>query len=318
MTCHNCRIEMVKAGFYGKKRVQRYKCQQCGKRFSEPQEKPFGADVRLPREKVTLILNCLVEGNSVRGTARLCDVEKRTVLNILKLAGESCERLLRERVRNVRVSDLELDEVWSFVGCKQKRLTPKRYQKGMRGDAYTFVALERTSKLVVAWHLGKRDRINTEDFVSKVRWATAPGWFDVSTDAFPAYENAIDAGLHDRANHSEVVKLFSNRLDRVSEGYSPAKFVCVQKDAVSGKPDLDRASTSHVERKNGTLRQWCKRLTRLTYAFSKRWENLHAALALHFCHYNFCRQHGSLSKLTPAMAAGITDHIWTMEELLFS
>jgi len=104
MTCHNCRIEMVKAGFYGKNRVQRFKCQQCGKRWSMPQEKPFGADVRLPREKVMRILHCLVEGCGIRSTARLCDVEKRTVLGILKLAGEACERLFRERITNVRVT----------------------------------------------------------------------------------------------------------------------------------------------------------------------------------------------------------------------
>lgn len=155
--------------------MQRFKCQQCGKRFQEAQRKPFGADSRLPRETVTRILHCLVEGNSVRGTARLCDVEKRTVMNVLTLAGETCERLFIEKVRNVQVKDLELDEVWTFVGCKQKRLTPERVEKGMHGDAYTFIGLERTSKLVVAWHLGKRDRVNTEDFISKIRWATAPG-----------------------------------------------------------------------------------------------------------------------------------------------
>jgi IS1 family transposase/transposase-like protein len=293
MTCHNCRIEMIKAGFYGKNKVQRYKCQQCGKRFAEPQHKPFGEDVRLPTEKVAMILHCLVEGNSVRGTARLCDVEKRTVLNILKLAGERCEQLLTEQIHNVPVRDLELDEVWTYVGCKQRRVTVQRLERGMMGDAWTFIALERTSKLVVAWHLGKRDRISTEDFVSKIRWATAPGWFDVSTDAFQPYETAIDAGLYDRANHAQVVKLFSTHLDRVSESYSPAKFVSVAKDAVSNNPDLDRAGTSHVERKNGTLRQWCKRLTRLTYAFSKSWDNLRAALALHFWHYNFARVLGA-------------------------
>ena len=135
------------------------------------------------------------------------------------------------------------------------------------------------------------------------------------TDAFQPYESAIDAGLYDRANHSQVVKLFSNRLDRVSESYKPAKFIAVQKGAVSGDPDLDRAGTSHIERKNGTLRQWCKRLTRLTYAFSRKWDNLKAALALHFAHYNFCRIHGSL-RITPAMAAGISDHVWTLEELI--
>lgn len=278
---------------------------------------PSGPTCGSLTRRLCTILNCLVEGNSVRGTARLCDVEKRTVLNILTLAGEVCERLFTERVRNVRVHDLELDEVWTYVGCHQKRLTPERIEKGMVGDAYTFIGLERTSKLVVAWHLGKRDRVNTEDFISKIRSATAPGWFDVSTDAFQPYETAIDAGLFDRANHSQVVKLFSNRLDRVSESYSPARFICVQKDAVSGRPDLDRAGTSHVERKNGTLRQWCKRLTRLTYAFSKKWDNLKAALALHFAHYNFRRVHGSL-RITPAMAAGITDKVWGIEDLVAS
>ena len=159
--------------------------------------------------------------------------------------------------------------------------------------------------------------MNTEDFISRIQWATAPGWFDVSTDGFEPYGTAIDAGLYDRANHSSVVKLFSTRLERVSESYMPAKFVAVQKDAVSGDPDFDRAGTARVERKNGTLRQWCKRLTRFTYAFSKKWDNLKAALALHFAHYNFCRIHGSL-RITPAMAAAITDHIWTIEELIAS
>ena len=112
-----------------------------------------------------------------------------------------------------------------------------------------------------------------------------------------------------------MVKLFSHHVEEGRERYSPGHFICVQKDAVSGNPDPDRASTSHVERKNGTLRQWCKRLTRLTYAFSKKWENLKAALALHFVHYNFCRVHGSL-RITPAMAAGVADHVWNLDELI--
>lgn len=111
------------------------------------------------------------------------------------------------------------------------------------------------------------------------------------------------------------MKLYAHHLEEGRERYSPPRFLCVQKDAVSGMPDLDRASTSHVERKNGTLRQWCKRLTRLTYAFSKKWENLKAALALYFAHYNFCRMHGSL-RVTPTMEAGIADHVWELEKLI--
>jgi len=312
MTCHNCHIEMVKAGFYGKNRIQRFKCKKCGRRLSEPQQKPFGADVRLPREKVQMILHCLVEGNSIRGTARLCDVEKRTVLNLLVRAGETCKQALEMKLANVHVKDLELDEIWTFFRKKQRRFIPTEGRQV--GDAYTFIALERTSKLVVAWHLGKRNGSNTDEVIEKIRKATAPTRFDVSTDAFPTYDSAIQWALFDRANHSQVVKIFENRQEN-RESYSPPKFVCVQKDTISGSPDLNRASTSHVERKNGTLRQWCRRLTRLTYAFSKKWENLEAALALHFWFYNFCRVHGTL-RVTPAMEAGIVDHVWTLSELI--
>ncbi|HEY3129586.1 MAG TPA: transposase [Acidobacteriota bacterium] len=260
-----------------------------------------------------MILNCLVEGCSIRGTARLCSVEKRTVLSILKLAGQSCERLFQERIRNVSVKDLELDEVWSYVGKHQRYVTPEEAGPHI-GDAYTFIGLERTSKLVLAWHLGKRDGENTHEFVEKIRTATAPGRFDVSTDAFQPYETMIDMCLYDRANHSQVVKLFARR-EEYRESYRPPRFECVQKTTVTGWPDLDRASTSHVERNNGTLRQWCKRLGRLTYAFSRKWENLQAALALHFAHYNFCRVHSAL-RVTPAIEAGITDHVWTISELI--
>lgn len=157
--------------------------------------------------------------------------------------------------------------------------------------------------MVMAWHLGKRDGITTERFVEKIRHATsAERLFDVSTDAFAPYEKAIDRGLFDRANHAQIVKLFSHHVEQGRERYSPARFVSVAKDAVTGMPDLDRASTSHIERKNGSLRQWCKRLTRLTYAYSKKWDHLHAALALHFAYYSFCRAHRRL-RVTPAMEA---------------
>lgn len=136
----------------------------------------------------------------------------------------------------------------------------------------------------------------------------------MSTDGFQPYETAIDAGLYDRANHASVVKLFST-VSQVPESYKPAKFVSVAKDAVRVSPGLDRAGTSHVERKNGTLRQWCKRLARLTYAFSKSWDNLRAALALHFAYYNLCRIHGSL-RITSAMAAGASDHVWSIDDLI--
>jgi transposase-like protein/IS1 family transposase len=307
---------MVKAGFYGTKRVQRWKCQQCGKRFSEPPTRPFNTDVRLPQETVVRILHCLAEGCSVRSTARLCDVEKRTVLNILKIAGERCERFLEQAISNVPVRELELDECWSYVFKKEGHKHPSEAKDDSIGDQYTYIAIERNSKLIVAWHLGRRDRQNTEQFIEKVRSATADQRFDVSTDAFIPYNDAINVRLWDRANHSIVVKVY-DKPEEGRERYSPGNFVTVEKSVQRGNPDLERACTSHVERKNGTLRQWCRRLTRLTYAFSKKKENLRAALALHFWYYDFARIHGSL-RVTPAMEAGLTNRVWTLEDLILS
>jgi IS1 family transposase/transposase-like protein len=305
---------MVKAGFYGPKRVQRYRCQQCKKYVSEEQAKPFGTDIRLPLSKVTMILHCLLEGNSARSTARLCDVEKRTVLNLLKTAGDRCEKLLDTTLQSLPVRDLQLDECWTYVFKKEGHKLPDEMKDESIGDQYVYIGLERSSKLVVAWHLGKRNRENTAVFISKVRRATsADDIFDVSTDAWPAYLPEIDSQLGDRANYSTVVKVYDKPEDG-RERYSPGNFVTVEKTVQLGCPQIDRACTSHVERKNGSLRQWCKRLTRLTYAFSKKRENLRAALALHFWYYNFARVHSSL-RITPAMAGNVTDRIWSLEDL---
>jgi len=261
-----------------------------------------------------MILRCLAEGNSVRSTSRLCDVEKRTVLNLLKTAGDCCERFMERTLRDVPVRDLQLDECWSYVLKKEGHKLPLEAKDDSIGDQYVFIGLERNSKLVVAWHLGKRNRENTSQFISKVRKATAEGIFDVSTDAWPAYTPEIDLQLSDRANHGIVVKVY-DKPEETRERYSPGDFVTVEKSVGSGNPNLSRACTSHVERKNGSLRQWCRRLTRLTYAFSKKKENLRAALALHFWYYDFARIHGSL-RVTPAMQAGVADHIWTLGELV--
>ena len=169
--------------------------------------------------------------------------------------------------------------------------------------------------VVIAWHLGRRDQLNTDQFIEKVRSVTAL----ISGPTYPLnalspYNSAINVRLWDRANHSIVVKVFSKPKE-TRERYSPGDFVTVDKSMQRGNPDLEKAGTSHIERKNGSLRQWCKRLTRLTYAFSKKKANLRAALALHFWYYNFARVHGSL-RATPGMESGLTDHVWTLPEFI--
>ena len=313
MTCHNCEIEMVKAGKFGKKAIQRFQCKQCGKRYSEPQGRPLGY-ARLPIEKVNMILHCLVEGNSVRGTSRLCNVEKRTVLNLLKAAGDHCERLLEKRLQNAPVNDLQLDEIWSFVFKKEGHKWMHEMDNQRIGDAYTFIALERDSKLIVAWHLGKRTAPNTNEFIAKLRKTIPETRCQMTSDGFPAYPPAIDNAFGIDVDYAQLVKVYG-QPEEGRERYSPAEVINAVPTPVIGSPDRERICTSNVERQNGTLRQWCKRLTRLTYAFSKKWENLRAALALHFAYYNFCRIHGTL-RVTPAMEAGITDHIWNLNELI--
>ena len=229
------------------------------------------------------------------------------------LAGENCEALLTRKVRAVPVEDVQVDEAWTFVLKKERRKKPKEQHRQDIGDQFVFIAIERHSKLVLCWHLGRRNNENTGDFITKLRDATV-GHFQVTSDAFPAYRNAIDSGLHDRASYAQLIKLYG-ALPTGRESYRPGKIRGTISAAIMGHPNMTRACTSHVERQNGTLRQWCKRLTRMTYAFSKSRENLRAALALHFGHYNFCRVHGSL-RVTPAMEAGITGHVWTIEELI--
>jgi IS1 family transposase len=221
---------MVKAG-RGRNSIQRFKCQQCGKRFSEPRRTPFGADVRLPAEKVRMILHCLVEGNSVRGTARRCDVEKRTVLNLLTLAGENCERLMRENIQQLPVSQVQADDFWTFVQKKEGHKWAHEKDAEQIGDAYTFIALERTTKLVLAWHLSKRDTPNTVEFIRKLRAATFEDPFELCTDAFGSYLPAVREALYDRAHYSQVVKVYSKN-EEGRERYSPGEFVTVKANHV--------------------------------------------------------------------------------------
>lgn len=229
-------------------------------------------------------------------------------------AGEKCERFLESRVRNVPVSDIQCDEIWGFVFKKEQNKWFHESNRKDIGDAYTFVAIERDSKLVLTYHLGRRDRPSTEKFIEKLRTATAENRFQITTDGFRPYVDAIDTALIDRCDFAQLVKVYTAPREG-EQRYSPADVVRAVPTPVTGSPDPERICTSHIERQNLTMRMQMRRLTRLTNAFSKKWVNLKAALAIHFAWYNFCRVHKSI-RTTPAMAAGIADHIWTIPELL--
>jgi transposase-like protein/IS1 family transposase len=313
MTCHNCQIVAVKIG-KDRKGNQRFRCNQCRKSFQEQQEKPLD-NMRLPMEKALLILRLLVEGNSIRSTERITGVEKKTILSLLVLAGEKCERLLNEKLKGVAVRDVQADEMWGFVGMKEKTKKRKLNTDPMLGDAYTFVAIERHTKLVVAWHLGRRTVKHTVDFTEKLYEATS-GRFQLTTDGFAAYPDAVAYSLGTRVDFAQLIKIYAQPEQGGGEHrYSPAKVVEALPRPMWGSPDPERICTSHVERQNLTMRMMIRRLTRLTNGFSKKWENLRAALALHFAYYNFCRIHKSI-RCTPAMEAGITKSVWELKDLL--
>jgi IS1 family transposase len=267
----------------------------------------------LSLEKAVLCLQLLVEGNSLRSVERITGVNMHTLLDLLTLAGEKSERLLNEKIKGLAVRDVQADEMWGYVGCKEKTKKLQGKDDPTLGDAYTFVAIERHTKLVLAWHLGRRNVRDTVEFTEKINEATA-GRFQITTDGFAAYPDAIAYSLGTRVTFAQLIKLYKGNHDGIQR-YSPAEI----KETVAyprwGNPDRDRICTSHVERQNLTMRMMMRRLTRLTNAFSKKWENLRAALALHFAYYNFCRVHKTL-RCTPAMEAGIAKTIWTLQDLL--
>lgn len=314
MTCCNCNLACKKFGKFGTKRIQRYRCKSCKRTFSEEQNKPLGKMI-LPLEKAEMVLQLLIEGMSIRSIQRVTGVHQVTILSLLVLAGEKCERLMTEKIKAVPVQDVEADEIWGFVGMKKMR----RLQKGITdphvGDAYTWVGIERNTKLVLAWHLGQRDALDCEVFTEKLSEATS-GRFQLSTDGFASYPDAVSYSLGTRVDYAQLIKVYGKDRDPQGEQkYSPPEVIDTIIKPVIGHPDPRRICTSIVERNNLSMRTSIRRLTRLTNAYSKKWENLKAMLALYFAFYNFCRIHSSI-RCTPAMESGITLHVWTIRDLL--
>jgi len=310
MTCGACEIECQR---FGKHRngLRRYRCPRCHKTYTEAHKAALEGSY-IPLDKVVLVLRLLVEGNSIRSTERISGLDQNTIMRLLVKAGEKCEKLMGRMLVNVPVRDVECDEIWSFVGKKQKRVQPA--DDPNLGDAYCFVAIERHSKVVLNFALGKRDQATTDVFVEGMRDSTAAAPFQVTTDGFGPYRSAITTTLGDRADFAQLIKVYRASVQGEAR-YSPAEIASTEVVPVMGRPDPERICTSIVERQNLTMRMQIRRLTRLTNGFSKKWENHWAALCLHFAYYNLCRIHRSL-RVTPAMEAGITDHVWEISELL--
>lgn len=312
MTCHDCKSLARKFG-KNKQGKQRFYCNTCRRAFIERQE-TLQEGKRLPLDKAVQCLNLLLEGCSLRTVSRVTGVHKTTIMDMLLIAGDHCRELMRERIKGVAVRDVEADEIWAFVGMKKMTKLYKEVTDPKVGDAYTFVGIERNTKLILAWHLGDRDTPNTEAFTEKLNHATS-GHFQLTTDGMAAYPDAISYSLGTRVDYAQLIKVYAHGDREGEQKYSPPEVVETVSKPLIGNPDPRRICTSIVERSNLSIRTSVRRLTRLTNAFSKKWENLHAMLSLYFAFYNFCRIHSSI-RCTPAMESGITGHVWTLRELL--
>lgn len=268
---------------------------------------------KLSPAKRAQIVSALVEGNSIRATCRMTDTAKGTVLKLLVDLGRACEDYQRQTLANLKTRLVQCDEIWSFVGCKQKNVPEEKRQRAGIGDIWTWTALDADSKLIVSWFVGGRDAGFAEVFMNDVASRLA-NRVQLTTDGHKAYLAAVSGAFGTEIDYGMLVKVYGE-AENPERRYSPAECKGTQKFVISGEPEMSKVSTSYVERQNLTMRMSMRRFTRLTNAFSKKVENHEAAVALHFMHYNFCRVHQTL-RVTPAMAAGVTDHVWEIADLV--
>lgn len=267
---------------------------------------------RIPLARRTQIINCLVEGNSIRSTERMTDTHRDTIFRLLVEVGEGCAKIMDEKMRDLPCKRVQVDEIWSDVGKKQMHLKPGE-DRSRLGDMWTFVALDPDTKLVPAYRVGKRTRPHAVAFMTDLSDRLA-NRVQLSSDALNSYVDAVEQAFGAGVDYGQAVKFYDAEL--IGPGrYAPPRVVSQTKHVVAGDPDQAHISTSIVERQNLTMRMSMRRFTRLTNAFSKKVENLQAAVALHFAHYNVVRLHKSL-RTTPAMAAGVSDRLWALEELV--
>ncbi len=267
---------------------------------------------RLNGEERTKVVAALVEGNSIRSTSRMTGVARNTVTSLLLDMAEACAANHDRCVRNVRVRRLQCDEIWAFVGAKKKNVTPEQEQAGW-GDIWTWTAIDADTKLCVSYYVGDRGKYSAYNFMCDAANRIV-GRPQITTDAHRPYLQAIEDAFGTEVDYAQLHKIFGAPTPDASR-YSPATCIGCDMKTVMGDPDPKHVSTSFVERQNLSMRMGIRRFTRLTNAFSKKVENHAASVVLWFGYYNFCRVHQTL-RVTPAMEAGLADHVWEISELV--
>ena len=262
-------------------------------------------------QQVTAI-QALIEGCSVRSAERMTGIHRDTILRLMVRVGKGCKRLMDETMRGLPCRNIQVDEIWAYVSKKQAHLTNSDNHHCI-GDMWTFVALDADSKIIPCFLVGKRSAANTRIFIEDLS-SRLTNRVQLSSDSMRHYVHAAEESFGANIDYGQVVKFYE--AEAIGPGrYSPPRVTSAEKKLKIGKPDFSKISTSHIERQNLTMRMSMRRFTRLTNAFSKKLENLRAAVALHFAHYNFVRIHKTLG-VTPAMETGITDRLWTIQDLI--
>lgn len=313
MICITCQHESRKKNGKDRNGNQRFLCLTCGKTFAEECAKPLG-NMRITMRQATTVIGMLMEGMSVRAAARLNGMNPGTICDLVLTVGENCQRLLNEKIKGVEVKDVEADEVWSFVGMKEKTRVLRFKPSVECGDSWTWLAIERETKLILAHQVGQRDHETCWSFLLKLKNAIGTGRFQMTTDGLRAYTLNVPYVFGMQVDFAQLIKNYSSTQETTR--YSPATIINTEKLPIFGEPEEDRISTSYIERFNLTLRMSNRRHTRLTNAHSKSLKHHVAMQAIFVAFYNFCRKHETLKGKTPAMASGLADKAWTIRELL--
>lgn len=268
---------------------------------------------RLNRTKQAQVIAALVEGNSIRSTERMTGVAKHTILRLLEDLGSRCMEYQNSNLRNLTCRRIQVDEIWQFCGMKQKNVPLSKSNQFGIGDVWTWVAIDADTKLVPCWYIGDRSAnsaaVFMHDLADRLRYRV-----QLTSDGHRAYLTAVEEAFGADIDYSQLIKIYGNSPEAETR-YSPCECIGAKQERIIGNPDPLHVSTSYVERQNLTMRMSMRRFTRLTNGFSKKLENHFYAVAIHYMHYNWCRIHKTL-RCTPAMEAGLTDHVWEISEML--
>lgn len=269
----------------------------------------------LSLEKQATAIHALCEGSSIRSIERMTNIHRDTIMRLGVRVGEACAAMMDDKMRDLDLSEIQVDELHGFIGKRQKNLKEDDNRREM-GEIWTFIAMDKQTKLIPSHLVGKRDRYHTNVFIEDLA-SRMKKRIQLSSDAHSPYFEAVERVFATQVDYAQIVKTYSvvNLNKEASGRYSPAEVVKTEKTVLIGQPDPKKITTSHIEKQNHTLRMHCRRLTRLTNAFSKKLENFKAAVALNFAYYNFVKVHGAI-RCTPAMAAGVSNDAWSVSDLV--